>query len=1115
MIPPNILREHVEKAIQEIDSLEGDLPSRRESVNYDVMYKGKRYPPKYVISLANKYANGSELPSNEFDAIDAKTFLPTLGFEIKLKFDIKPGDVIVNQQLSTLFQIGTQGGMRRSTTTNSLVLISDQTKSFYKDEWKGDILHYTGMGMTGDQDINYMQNRTLAESKTNGAGVHLFEVYEPGRYTYRGMVELAGEPYKKNQKDKNGNNRKVVIFPLALKKPDIPLSNTILFAKIGWSLNGWQGFDKISSTNKDNFGYKYVKENGIANEWWNFYDYGDEYYYGWIQAPGSPTRFTDGGLVLFASVNYSTKTFCFIGFYGNAEYGDFVPPKEILSTIEDPEIKNEYSPKLKEIKSLQWRGQKNQSCCFFKPIEFELSEIDQTNWGQAPWMYVGENETIQKKQVKKLLEKVIEQHEALRMTHSKTDIQAIQTTIDTTKRILSKYFSTVHTARKYWQVAPGPQAQYWDSVWKKLSIINIGYPELIDYYASRLAMIPDYESLKKELQVIAEENPDSESLYYGRSSAALGSNATMIWDFLHEVQVGDLIVVNRGRSDVIGVGVVKSPVKINKDLDYKFTRDVEWIEKDIQKKIPDELKGKFGKTISELTEEEYTMLVSGTKEPENPLFRTIDKVLDYKKQVILYGPPGTGKTYLAKDFVNSTSVTRENISISGDKKIYWYITNLKNWGSELQSTLENHEESEIWTKTQGNGEYLKDKSSFFNISPGDIVFVYITPEKRIFGVAQCSRKEIDSTGDPIVFLSGLKYFENGLELNAIKNDTILKEYPKIHNNLGTLFLLPERIGSRLLELTNVSLEEIGLVAPPLLEDVSTISHFVTFHPSYAYEEFIEGLRPINKDGNIVYEIHEGIFKKCCREALNALTKIAGVNHIWEDHMPLPMFSDEEIGKIQGAINQVPCYIIIDEINRGDISRIFGELITLIESDKRLLCDNEIRCKLPYSNMDFSIPPNLFIIGTMNTADRSISLMDIALRRRFGFIELTPDYEALENHLTKDPAISKEVRALRDLAIQSLKTVNERLQEKYDRDHQIGHSYLMKLQQDTSVEGSREMLTNIWKFEIIPLLQEYFYDSSEKLLYVTNNRFFEKAGTSFILKPEMDIIAALNALTGSK
>ena len=112
MIPQNITKENVLQAIKEIDSQE-KIPFNQECINYDLFYNGKRYPPKYVISIANKYANGYELKSTKFNAIEAKTFLPKLGFEIKLKFEIKPKDVIKNQQISTLFSVGTQGGMRK------------------------------------------------------------------------------------------------------------------------------------------------------------------------------------------------------------------------------------------------------------------------------------------------------------------------------------------------------------------------------------------------------------------------------------------------------------------------------------------------------------------------------------------------------------------------------------------------------------------------------------------------------------------------------------------------------------------------------------------------------------------------------------------------------------------------------------------------------------------------------------------------------------------------------------------------------------------------------------------------------------------------------------------
>lgn len=410
-----------------------------------------------------------------------------------------------------------------------------------------------------------------------------------------------------------------------------------------------------------------------------------------------------------------------------------------------------------------------------------------------------------------------------------------------------------------------------------------------------------------------------------------------------------------------------------------------------------------------------------------PVSRGIDRAFGLRnvlsaasrtRNILLYGPPGTGKTYTAQQFVRTFLRQQLQTPISNELRTHKLLEGLR-WHDVITLVMTRDSGRTSFTHEELYGDPLVQAFvRLLDTNPK-------TPEATIRRVLQehtgpdAVNVNISSRRPPVLF----EKVDRGTWRLAAEG----REY--VETTLGerlTILQTPDQVQATL----------------------SDYAEFVTFHQSYSYEDFVEGLRPVSSqdmEGPIQFDVVPGVFRRICARA----------EADWQTRK-----------------ERIPRHVlIIDEINRANIAKVFGELITLIEDDKRLNTDNEVVVRLPYSGRRFGVPPNLYIVGTLNTADRSIALLDLALRRRFAFIELTADASLVE-HVVAGVPLGNLLRRL-----------NERIAALLDIDHQIGHSYFMNLSPD-DVAGLRF----VWFQRVVPLLQEFFYNDGARLQAVLGRDF---------------------------
>lgn len=584
---------------------------------------------------------------------------------------------------------------------------------------------------------------------------------------------------------------------------------------------------------------------------------------------------------------------------------------------------------------------------------------------------------------------------------------------------------------RYWLYAPGEDAFMWEEFYKT-GTMGLGWDKIGDY-----RQFPDDNSLIASIEQ-----------HYGGGGSHKNDKCA-ITDFTKKIKIGDIIIVKHGRKKLIGRGVVTSEYFYDDSVDsFKSRRKVEWTHKG-EWYVEDTL---VMKTLTDIT-----------------------KYGDYSKQL-----------------ETTMGIASDEKDMYSNRRYWWLNASPKVWRMSEWKVGEEQD----YTLFNPNGNKRRIFQNFVDASVGDVVICYETnPVKKITTIAKVSRandgekiwfQKTETLTDPVDFsvikgIPELKQMEflvnpNGSffklteeEYNAIisiirQNNDEEVESLDVPDYTRTDFLnevyMDEANYEELVELLKAKKNIILQGAPGVgktfcaerlaysimgKKDARRIKT-VQFHQSYSYEDFIMGYKPAGE----TFKLRNGVFYNFCIEA---------TNNPGQEY-----------------------FFIIDEINRGNLSKIFGELLMMIEKDYR---GKEIT--LAYTDQGFHVPENLYIIGMMNTADRSLALIDYALRRRFSFFDMKPGFESegFKNHIKSIGSVKLE----KVINLISELNANIREDDSLGYGFEIGHSYFC---------GKTEAMTDshvrrVVKYDIIPTIQEYWFDNekkakewAEKLIKVIND-----------------------------
>jgi 5-methylcytosine-specific restriction protein B len=617
-------------------------------------------------------------------------------------------------------------------------------------------------------------------------------------------------------------------------------------------------------------------------------------------------------------------------------------------------------------------------------------------------------------------------------------------------------------SRNYFKFAPGSQASEWERFHNENIIA-------IDFNFDDLNKFESREEMNKEIGLKDDDK----------------SNKTWnLWLF-KTANIGDVVFATKGVNTCLGIGIIEGSYFFDGIWDnFNHRRKVKWITDKVYQYKSNTLKNyknlfrpdTFSPTIVyEFILNEYVRLYPELASifAANNLKFTAEKI-------------GT-TPIVSEPLVEIDEVNEETEPLN----FWWLNANPKIW------SISNHTEGQRQTYTTHNekGNKRRIYKYFEAAKEGDLIIGYeSTPTKQIKAIYEVTKGIHNTANGEEIEFELVEKLEIPVHWNDLKNNAALQHCEVFINNQGSLFKLTEEeydiireiidnkniITEKLLQSSNIKkykftddsdkpfiseadfLQTVALLkrkkniilqGPPgvgktfiarklayeIMQEVKDANiEMVQFHQSYSYEDFIQGLRPTQKGG---FDLRDGIFYSFCQRAL--------------------------------AHPDRPFFFIIDEINRGNLSKIFGELMMLIEADKR---EEKFALKLTYAEDEedrFYVPSNLYIIGTMNTADRSLAIVDYALRRRFAFITLQPDYG---NNFRSFLASKGLSAGMVEHICSAVTKVNSKIKEDINlgEGFQIGHSYFCTF---TTNEDENKWWNEILSFELKPLLEEIWFDDS--------------------------------------